>query len=644
MSTQPLGKKGGIRMRVMRRLVWLPLRGRRLRLSTVARVDRLLVAAIGEVMRAAPVAVAGLALLTLVAALPPVATAWLTKRLVDGLAGVATGPQVLTIAVALAGTGVAATVLPQLSAFVAGHLNRRVARTCLGQLYRAVNQAPGIARFEDPQFIDHLRLAQRSGGFATARVVTILMGLAGSACTTAGLLASMAVLSPGVTIMLSVSAIPVVIAQISLARQRSWLMWTISPVERREVALETLLSNVQAAQEVRLFNLGSWLQGKMLAARVAADAHRAAADRRTLLVQGGCGLISATAAGIGLVWAVNAAGHGQLSVGSISLFISATASLLSALTAAATGVGSLHEQLLYYRHHHTVVTSPPDLPIANRPQPIARLRRGIELRDVWFRYSPTGPWILRGVSATIPAGAATAVVGHNGAGKSTLIKLLCRFYDPTRGAILWDGVDLRDLDPAQLRERIGAVFQDFIHYELSAADNIAVGDLSALGDLPRIRAAARAADIDTALRELPDGYHTYLTRQYFFLNSHDEEQSGVVLSGGQWQRLAVARSLLATDTDVLILDEPSSGLDPQAEADIHHLLLEHRTGRTSLLISHRLNTVRDADTILVLDHGRITETGDHTTLMTRNGTYATLFHLQADGYQHQQQPLTPLQP
>ena len=267
------------------------------------------------------------------------------------------------------------------------------------------------------------------------------------------------------------------------------------------------------------------------------------------------------------------------------------------------------------------------------------LRRGIELRDVWFRYSDNHPWVLRGVNLVIPHGCTTALVGLNGAGKSTLVKLLCRFYDPTRGAILWDGVDLREVEPAQLRDRISAVFQDHMNYDLSAAENIAVGELSALDDRTRIEAAAVTAGIHDTVHALPNGYDTLLTRIFFGAGGdEDNGDAGVVLSGGQWQRIALARAFVRDRRDLMILDEPSSGLDPQAEGEVHARMREHRRDATSLLISHRLNTVKNADVIAVVEDGLVVELGSHAEVMAAGGTYARLFRLQSAGYRDESVP------
>ena len=214
-----------------------------------------------------------------------------------------------------------------------------------------------------------------------------------------------------------------------------------------------------------------------------------------------------------------------------------------------------------------------------------------------------------------------------------LVKLLCRFYDPTKGAILWDGVDIREADIGALRRGIGAVFQDFVEYDMTAAENIALSDVDGRTDLDRIVSAARQAGIHDKLATLPLGYDRLLTRMFFLEEDQDDPSTGVVLSGGQWQRLALARAFFRAKRDLMILDEPSAGLDAQAEQEIHAAVRRHAASRTCLLISHRLNAIRDADRVVVLADGRVTEQGDHDELMAAGSEYARLFTMQASGYQ-----------
>jgi ATP-binding cassette subfamily B protein len=337
-------------------------------------------------------------------------------------------------------------------------------------------------------------------------------------------------------------------------------------------------------------------------------------------------------AGGGLVWAVALAAGGAITPGDVLMLVAGVVGVQGAVTAVVTSVSTLHHQLLMFGHYLDVVTAEPDLPVAAHPAPTPQLRHGIELRDVWFRYTDDHPWVLSGVNVLIPAGQAVALVGRNGAGKSTLVKLLCRFYDPTKGAVLWDGVDIREMDVAVLRARIGAVFQDFMDYDLTAVENIAIGDIDALDDRRRIIAAAERSGIHETISDLPRGYDTMLSRIFTSEGDEQDPESGVNLSGGQWQRLALARAFVREGRDLLVLDEPSSGLDAVAEHEVHTSLREHRQGRTSVLISHRLSAVRAADRLVVLSDGEIVEDGTHDDLLHSGGVYAELFRLQAAGY------------
>jgi ATP-binding cassette subfamily B protein len=426
---------------------------------------------------------------------------------------------------------------------------------------------------------------------------------------------------------------PAFYAELTTARRRAAVMSRTSHAQRRQYFYESLLTDVAAAKEIRLFGLGRYFRDRALDELGVAQRLAERLDRRHLTVYGTFSAVSGLAAAWGLWWSAYAVADGRLTVGDLSVFVAALAAVTSMLISMISTGGTVHQSLLMVGGYHDVLAAGPDLPSPGSPAHVPPLRRGISVEDVWFRYGPDDPWILRGVTCFIPHGSTVAFVGRNGAGKSTLIKLLCRFYDPDRGRISWDGTDLRALDPAALRERLSVVFQDFVVYELSAADNIAVGDLRRAGDLPALRRAATRAGVDATVSALPYGYDTLLTRVFYDRSEEHHPRTGVLLSGGQWQRMALARAFLRGDRDLVILDEPSSGLDAEAEYEIHHDLRRVREGRTTVLISHRLNTVRDADTIVVLADGTVIEQGSHRELVDRAGTYARLFRLQAAGYQ-----------
>jgi len=582
--------------------------------------------------RTAPLRSALYGLTTVVGALVPVAMAWLTKLVLDALTGHTTTGRIVLPAGGVAACGVLLVVAPALGTYQSNEVGRLAARRSLDDLFGATDRWVGLGPFERPALLDRLQMAQESSR-SIGRLVTDLAMLGSGVLTLVGFVGALLTISPIVMLIVLLAAVPSLYAEMSLSRRRATMVGVTTPHHRREFFYSQLLTAVPAAKEIRLFGLGSFFRTRMIAERTAANRAEQLMDRRDAVTHSALGLLSSLVAGAGLVWAVLAAHSGRLTPGDVSIFITGIAGVQTSLSALVQGTAGVQERLLVFGHYVDIVRSTPELPVSAAPVALPPLRTGLELRDVWFRYSDEHPWVLRGVDLTIPHGAAVGLVGLNGAGKSTLVKLLCRMYDPTRGSILWDGVDIREADPARLRERISAVFQDHMCYDLSAAENIAVGDLSALGADQRITGAARLAGVHERVAALPRGYDTLLTRMFTSETDKQNADTGVVLSGGQWQRVALARAFLREGRDLMILDEPSSGLDPQAEHDVHERMLAYRANRTSLLVSHRFNAIREADTIAVLNGGTITEHGDHDTLMALDGDYARLFRLQASGYQ-----------
>jgi ATP-binding cassette subfamily B protein len=574
--------------------------------------------------------------LTVLAGLLPAGTAWLTKLLVDALAAGRPGAVMLGWAGGLAAVGLIAGVVPHLNSYLQAELSRRLDRLMQDQLYSAVNGFQGLSRFENPMFLDQLRMATQATGGALAPLTSGLFDTARNVITLVSLLATLSLLSPVMAILVTVSVVPLLIARLSLSRRRVTMFAGFSATGRRQIFYSSLITDVPAAKEVRLFGLGDFLKQRLLGQLVTLHDAERQLDHREALTQSLLALLSAVVAGLGLLWAANSAARGQLSIGDVTAFVAAVAGTQTALVALVDNLAIAHQALLLFTYHTAVTALPDDLPppraIGGSYATLPALRRGVELRDVWFRYDDSHPWVLRGVSLTIPYGTSVALVGLNGAGKSTLIKLLCRFYDPTRGEIRWDGVDLRDVPVAELRRRMGVLFQDFMNYDLTAAENIGIGELDTLHDRTRIAAAATMADADALIEALPHGYDTLMSRIFFGPSEDGDPEAGVTLSGGQWQRLALARTLIRDGRDLLILDEPSAGLDAQAEHEVHRRLREHRAGRTSLLVSHRLGAVREADLIVVLRDGKILEQGTHEDLIAADGAYAQLFAVQASGY------------
>ncbi|GAA4920959.1 ATP-binding cassette subfamily B protein [Stackebrandtia albiflava] len=590
--------------------------------------------------RAGPWSASLYLILTLAQGLIPAGVTLLTKWLLDGIqfAQVPAGekpagtfdPIMLVAGIGVLGILVAA--LPYATTYVQSRLKRGVTLVVQDRLFGAVNGFDGMARFENPAFLDRLRMAQQAATMAPEQTTASIFGIAQSMLTVMSFLGVLLVISPLITLITVVAAIPALFVQLRISRQQADMMWTFSPRSRRQLFYQMLMLDLAAVKEIRLFGLGDFLLGRMRRETVAINAAEERLDRKVMVSQGPLAGLGAVVAAGGLVWMVFRTLEGQFTIGDISAFIAAVAGVQAAIAGVVAGATQGYESLLLFGHYVDVSDMKSDLPAAAPSRPLPPLSAEIRLEDVWFRYTDDSPWVLKGVSVTIPFGGSLALVGLNGAGKSTLVKLLCRLYDPTKGRILWDGVDLRDVAVDDLRDRISAVFQDYMSYDLSAAENIGIGDLANMDDRDRVVRAAERADVHEFVSELGRGYDTMLSRIFFQGEDNDDPEQGVTLSGGQWQRIALARAMMRVGRDLLILDEPSAGLDAAAEQAVHDRLREYRKGATSVLISHRMGAVRHADRIVVLQEGVITEEGDHASLMRAGGEYARLFSIQAANY------------
>lgn len=647
-----------------------------------SRASRLLPAVGRELLGAAPGALTLRALAALATGIAPVVVAWLTRQVVDRLTHRQDASVELPL-IALCVLVAVAAMAQYLGVYADRELGRRSARHALGRLFGAVVAPVGVAALEDPRFHDRLRLAQQAASSGIALLAQQVVGGVQSAVTLAGFLLALLPVSPLATLLVLASAVPALIAQTRLSERRVRVQAQVSPQLRRQVFYSALMLDPRAAGELRLFGLGGLFRGRLVDELSRTQRQERVVDRAALRLDSLLALVAAGVSAAALLVTAARVGQGRATAGDLVLLIAALAGVQGALAGLVSQISAVGPALALYGHYDAIVRTTGTSGVSGEAEvsearagarPVGPLRIGIELRDVWFRYHPEQDWVLRGVTLSLPVRGSVALVGLNGAGKSTLVKLLCRLYDPQRGSITWDGVDLRELDPAALRQRVGVLFQDYMTYALTVAENIAVGEVSALpgaeepdteGGL-RVRAAAAAAGVDTLVTGLPNGYRTMLSRTFAPAASgtptttgtratgthaaakgaaareaaatgatpgSGEVGVGVTLSGGQWQRIALARALLRRDADLLILDEPSSGLDARAEQEVHARLVELRERRTSLLISHRLSSVRQADRIVVLRGGRIIEQGDHDTLMHGDGAYAELFRVQAAGYQ-----------
>lgn len=572
--------------------------------------------------------------------LVPVAYAWLTRLLIDDIVAHESFAAV-TAVVGLAVTTVALLVLPSLSHYAGAEVNRRLEVELQGELFGAVGSLPSLRFLESPPFLDRLRLAQQAALSGPSQLIGGgLLGLVQGATTLIGFLVALLALDPWVALLLVASAIPTMVAELRLGASRAAAQLQVAPFRRQSLAYTFSLIDANVAQEVHLFGLGGFLRDKLVKALRRATAGERAQDRRELVTRSVLGALAAVAAVASLTLIVLGALQGRFNVGDVAIVLAALSAVQLTLGSLVGQFGQMSEVLRLLDHYQTVLDAASEGEIhraANQSfKAVPTLQRGIELRDVWFRYEGSQPWALQGVSLNIPVRGALALVGPNGAGKSTIAKLLCRFYDPTQGEVLWDGIDIREFSMDELRRHIGIVLQDPVTYDLTAAENIGVGSLGRLGDQRAIEEAAALADIHDVLQALPRGYETLLSRIFFEEHCDDP---GLLLSMGQQQRLAIARALLRSEAQLLVLDEPTAALDPQAEAALHARLRRLRHGRSTLLISHRLSTTRDAESIAVIDGGRLIEFGGHRNLMAQHGLYAELFTVQAAGYAEEQMPL-----
>jgi len=477
--------------------------------------------------------------------------------------------------------------------------------------------------FEDSASYDLLRQAQQEAAMRPVVMISTAFGLIQTAITFATMVALLVALSPLLALVALISPIPQFVSDTRYGwRGYNVARWA-SPIRRRMVYLTSLVTTDTFAKEVKLFGLGGYFlqRFRLLASSYYARQRRLVTAR--YVVGSLWGLLSILAGSATYLYVAIQAMAGRLTLGDLTLYTQAASSVQTSIQGLLSGFSSMYENNLYLSNLYRLLETPTTIQRPVQPRALPRPVRGeVVFEHVSFAYPGSGKQALTDLSFRIAPGETLAVVGRNGAGKSTLIKLLCRLYDPSGGRILLDGIDIRELDPDELRQTIGAMFQDYVTYQATAAENIGLGDLPGLEDRPKIEQSARKAGAAKLLEELPNGYDTPLGKWF---------DDGANLSGGEWQKVALGRAFMR-DVPILVLDEPTSALDAQAEYELFARLRQLSEGRSALYISHRFSTVRQADRILFLEHGRLVEEGTHAKLMRLNGRYAKLFNMQASAY------------
>jgi ATP-binding cassette subfamily B protein len=569
---------------------------------------------------------AALALLTIVAGLLPASIAWVGSRIVDAVVAArnAADHDAMPVLrwVLLEGSLVAAVAAAQRGL----SLCQALLRAQLGQRVNVMILEKALTlelrHFEDSEFYDKLTRARRE---ASSRPLSLVMRTFGLGQNLISLLSYAALLirfSPWTMVVLLLAGLPAFVAEAKFSGDAFRLFRWRSPETRMQIYLETVLAREDHAKEVKLFGLG-----KRLLQRYRDIFTRLYGEDRALSIRRdswgfGLGLLGTTALYGAYAWIALSTIRSVITLGQMTMYLMLFRQGQSAVAAILSSVGGMYEDNLYLSTLYDYLETPVMPPSGNAslgPDPAD----GVRFEHINFTYPGASEPTLVDINLHLAPGSSVALVGENGSGKTTLIKLLTRLYMPDSGRILLDGLPLAQWDEAALRARIGVIFQDFTRYQMQVGENVGAGDERYFEDEPRWREAAGKGQAADFIERLPGRYRTQLGKWF---------QNGQELSGGQWQKIALARAFMRTEADILVLDEPTAAMDARAEAEIFEHFRTLARGHITILISHRFSTVRMADQIVVLDRGHIIEKGSHEQLMAMSGHYAQLFSLQARGY------------
>ena len=560
------------------------------------------------------------------ASLMPVGLLWITKLIIDRIVHAVSTHQPIA-------PGFWWLVVAEFSLAV---LNSILLRTIdysdslLGDKYtryisiRVMSHAASLdlIAYEDPVFYDRLERARVQ---ATDRLVMIqqIGRLVQQAITTITLSITIMLFSPWLMLLLVAGVVPAFLGESHFAFLGYAKNFRQTPMRRQLDYLRILAGSKEAAKELKLFGLRDFLRERFTRISDNIYEENIGLSRRKLIagaLLSTIGTMGYYSAYVFVIWRTLA---GSLSIGTLTMLAGAiqqASSNIEQIFSTFAGIGDqalfLTDLLAFFEMKPTIRTKPNALPA---PRPIVK---GIEFRNVSFSYPGNSRKVLDKINFQLHTNERLALIGENGQGKTTIVKLITRLYDPTEGQILLDGVDLRDYDLEDFHREIGVIFQDFMRYEMTARENIAVGRVDEINNLELLKSAAQKSVADLTIERLPGGYDQMLGRRF---------EQGVDLSGGEWQKVALARAYLR-DAQLLILDEPTAALDARSEFEVFHRFAELTAGKMALFISHRFSTVRSADRILVLENGGIAEEGTHDQLAHQGGRYAEMFEMQASSY------------
>jgi ATP-binding cassette subfamily B protein len=562
----------------------------------------------------------------LLASLLPVVLLWITKLIIDGIVHAVSTHQpvqprfwwlVATEFSLAVLTSVLTRAIDYSDSLLADKYTRHVS-------IRVMDHAAGLdlTAYEDPVFYDRLERARVQ---ATDRLgmIQAIGRLIQQAITTLTLSVSIMLFSPWLMLLLIAGVVPAFIGESHFAFLGYAKNFRQTPIRRQLDYLRILGGSKEAAKELKLFGLRDFLRERFTRLSDEIYKENVALSRRRLIAGSLLSVVGTMGYYSAYVFVIWRTVNGALTIGTLTFLAGAILQASSNLQQIFSTLASIADQALFltdllafFEMRPTIRSKPNALPA---PRPMIR---GFEFRDVSFCYPGSSRAILDHMNFQLRHGERVALIGENGQGKTTIVKLITRLYDPSDGQILLDGVDLREYDLDDLHREMSVIFQDFVRYEMTARENIAVGCVEEIDNLELLQTAARKSMADSTVGRLPRRYEQMLGRRF---------DQGVDLSGGEWQKVALARAYLR-DAQLLILDEPTAALDARSEFEVFRRFAELTAGKTALFISHRFSTVRMADRIVVLDNGRIIEDGSHDQLASLGGRYAEMFEMQASSY------------
>jgi len=562
----------------------------------------------------------------LVSSLTPLAALWITKLIIDRIAHALSGPEPMPrvfwwLVAAEFGIAILGSILGRTIDYLDALLADKYTRHISIQVMRHAAELD-LTAYEDPVFYDRLERARVQ---ATDRLGMIqsIGRLVQQVIIGASLSVSILLFSPWLWVLLIVGTLPAFLGESHFAFLGYAKNFRQTPIRRELDYLRVLGGSREGAKELKLFGLKKFLVERFT--RLSDQIYRENVDlaRRRLIAGSFLSMIGTAGYYSAYVYVIWRTVSGSLSIGTLIFLTGAIVQASNNIQLVFSTMSSIADQALFltdllafFQMEPTIRSKPNAL---RAPRPIVH---GFEFRNVSFRYPGATRLVLSNLDFHLRAGERVALIGENGGGKTTLVKLMTRLYDPVEGQILLDGVDLREYDVEDLYREIGVIFQDFMRYEMTARENIAVGRIEEMDNLPLLQAAADKSLADDVIERLPASYEQMLGRRF---------DGGVDLSGGEWQKVALARAYLR-DAQVLILDEPTAALDARSEYEVFQRFAELTTGKSALFISHRFSTVRMADRIVVLENGKIVEDGNHEALFSLGGRYAGMFEMQAASY------------